>query len=248
MYELRDYQKNASDAAIRFFSSPIKNNAIMVLPTGSGKSLVIADIAYRLGEPVVIFQPSAEILEQNFGKLQSYGVWDCSIFSASFNSKKISRIPFSTIGSVKNNKHLFARFRYAIIDECHYVNSEEGMYADFINTIQCKVLGLTATPYRLYSNQFYGSMLRFLTRTKPRVFSQLIYHIQIKTLLEAGYLAHLNYYRLSVVDTSKLRINSTGADYTDAIIRRLDLLRILKISSGDYSLRDALLFSCSPGL
>ena len=55
MYELRDYQKGASDAAIRFFSSPKKNNSIIVLPTGSGKSLVIADIAYRLGEPVVIF-------------------------------------------------------------------------------------------------------------------------------------------------------------------------------------------------
>ena len=101
MYELRDYQKEASDAAVHFFSSPAKGNAIMVLPTGSGKSLVIADIAYRLGEPLVIFQPSAEILEQNFGKLQSYGVLDCSIFSASFNSKRISRITFATIGSVR---------------------------------------------------------------------------------------------------------------------------------------------------
>lgn len=192
----------------------------MVLPTGSGKSLVIADIAYRLGEPVVIFQPSAEILEQNFGKLQSYGVWDCSIFSASFNSKRISRITFATIGSVKNNKHLFSRFRYAIIDECHLVNSEAGMYSDFINTIQCKVIGLTATPYRLYSNQFYGSMLRFLTRTKPRIFSQLIYQVQIKTLLERGYLANLEYYRVKLLDTSKLKINSTGADYTDASVRK----------------------------
>lgn len=220
MYELRDYQKCASDSAVRFFTSPTKSNAIMVLPTGSGKSLVIADIAYRLGEPVVIFQPSAEILEQNFGKLQSYGVWDCSIFSASFNSKRISRITFATIGSVKNNKHLFSRFRYAIIDECHLVNSEAGMYSDFINTIQCKVIGLTATPYRLYSNQFYGSMLRFLTRTKPRIFSQLIYQVQIKTLLERGYLANLEYYRVKLLDTSKLKINSTGADYTDASVRR----------------------------
>lgn len=220
MYELRDYQKEASDAAVRFFSSPAKGNAIMVLPTGSGKSLVIADIAYRLGEPLVIFQPSAEILEQNFGKLQSYGVLDCSIFSASFNSKRISRITFATIGSVKNNKHLFARFRYAIIDECHYVNAEEGMYADFIETIKCKVVGLTATPYRLYSSRFYGSMLRFLTRTKPRIFSQLIYHVQIKTLLERGYLANLNYYPINVVDTSKLKINSTGADYTDASVKQ----------------------------
>lgn len=220
MYELRDYQKGASDAAISFFTSPKSNNSIIVLPTGSGKSLVIADIAYRLNSPVIIFQPSAEILEQNFAKLQSYGVWDCSVYSASFNSKQISRITFATIGSVKNKKELFKAFKYAIIDECHLVNAEAGMYSDFIEATQCKVLGLTATPYRLYSSRSSGSMLRFLTRTKPRIFSSLIYHAQIKTLLERGYLAKMEYYRISLVDTKRLQINSTGADYTDASVRR----------------------------
>lgn len=220
MFKLRDYQKGASDAAVSFFSSPVKKNSVIVLPTGSGKSLVIADIAYRLNAPVIIFQPSKEILEQNFAKLQSYGVFDCSVFSASLNSKEISRITFATIGSVNNNKDLFRRFRYVIIDECHFVNAEAGMYCDFINTIQCKVLGLTATPYRLYSSQFYGSMLRFITRSKPKIFSDVIYHVQIKTLLEQGFLANLNYYRVNLIDTQRLKVNSTGADYTDASVRR----------------------------
>lgn len=49
MYKLRDYQQKASDAAVSFFNNKAKkNNAIMVLPTGAGKSLVIADIASRL--------------------------------------------------------------------------------------------------------------------------------------------------------------------------------------------------------
>ena len=48
-YILRDYQQKASDAAVNFFSNKAKkNNAIMVLSTGAGKSLVIADIASRL--------------------------------------------------------------------------------------------------------------------------------------------------------------------------------------------------------
>lgn len=48
-YVLRDYQQKASDAAVSFFANKAKkNNAIMVLPTGAGKSLVIADIASRL--------------------------------------------------------------------------------------------------------------------------------------------------------------------------------------------------------
>lgn len=65
MYKLRDYQQQASDAAIRFFQdTKSKKNAIMVLPTGSGKSLIIADIAARLEGHTLVFQPSKEILEQ----------------------------------------------------------------------------------------------------------------------------------------------------------------------------------------
>lgn len=221
MYELRDYQREAVDAAARFFSSGGKRNGLIVLPTGAGKSLVIANIALRLNAPVLIFQPSKEILEQNYDKLCSYGVLtDIGIFSASFNRKQVSAITFATIGSVKGCKDYFRHFRYAIIDECHYVNAEAGMYKDFIETVGCKVLGLTATPYRLYSNRFYGSMLRFITRTNPRVFNELLYCVQVGTLLSRGYLASMDYYQLNVVDTDRLKLNSTGADYTDASVRR----------------------------
>lgn len=103
-YVLRDYQQKASNAAVSFFANRAKkNNAIMVLPTGAGKSLVIADIASRLEGHTLVFQPSKEILEQNYLKLCSYGVLDCSIYSASFGRKEISRITFATIGSVVNH-------------------------------------------------------------------------------------------------------------------------------------------------
>lgn len=220
MYELRDYQRQAVDVAVNFFQSGNKKNGIIVLPTGAGKSLVIANIAYRLDAPVLIFQPSKEILEQNYEKLCSYGVMDVGIFSASFGRKEVRKITFATIGSVKSHKDYFRLFRYVIIDECHGVNAEAGMYKDFIETIQCKVLGLTATPYRLYSSRFYGSMLRFITRTNPRIFNELLYAVQVRTLLNRGYLAPMNYYQLNVVDTSRLKINSTGADFTDASVRR----------------------------
>lgn len=216
MYRLRDYQQKASDAAVDFFNSKSKKNTIMVLPTGSGKSLVIADIANRLKEHTLVFQPSKEILEQNFNKLCSYGVLDCSIYSASFNSKEISRITFATIGSVKSNPEAFAHFKNIIIDECHLVNPKQGMYKDFFEVVKCKILGLTATPYRLASNSF-GSTLRFITRTRPSVFKEVIYQVQISTLLDMGYLAKLNYYPMnpSGWNESNLRVNSTGADYTD---------------------------------
>ena len=211
-YVLRDYQQKASDAAVSFFNNKAKKtNAIMVLPTGSGKSLIIADIAARLDGHTLVFQPSKEIVEQNFKKLCSYGILDCSIYSASFNSKEISRITFATIGSVKNHPELFIHFKNIIVDECHLVNPKEGMYKDFFDAVKCKVLGLTATPYRLSSSRDFGSMLKFITRTKPHVFSEVIYHVQVSTLLDMGYLAKLNYYPMNPSGWNELnlRVNTT---------------------------------------
>lgn len=221
MYTLRPYQREAVEAAVSYFTNGVRRNGLIVLPTGSGKSLVIANIIRRLDCPVLVFQPSKEILIQNYEKLCSYGVMDCSIYSASCNSKQISRITFATIGSVRGHKEWFMRFRYVIIDECHQVNAEEGMYHDFIKYTGCKVIGLTATPYRLYSSRFYGAMLRFITRTRPRIFDDLIYFVQVRTLAEQGFLARLNYYQLNVVDPARLTVNSTGLDYTDASVRAL---------------------------
>lgn len=217
-YVLRDYQQKASDAAVNFFNNKAKkNNAIMVLPTGAGKSLVIADIASRLDGHTLVFQPSKEILEQNYRKLCSYGILDCSIYSASFGRKEISRITFATIGSVVNHPELFLHFKNVIIDECHLVNPKDGMYKSFLSMLKCKVLGLTATPYRLSSSRDFGSMLKFITRTRPCVFSEVIYQVQVSTLLDMGYLAKVNYYEQlpSCWDSGNLKPNTTGADYTD---------------------------------
>lgn len=234
-YTLRPYQKESSDKAVEFFNSNKKNNAaIMVLPTGSGKSLIIADIASKLNDNLLIFQPSKEILEQNFAKLQSYGVLDCSIYSASFNSKEISRITFATIGSVRNKPEYFSHFKYVIIDECHGVNSKNKntMYNQFLSNLNCRIIGLTATPYRLSTDGWGGSILKFLTRTRPRIFSEMIYHVQIKELSDLGYLAKMEYYQVEIVDPKKLQVNSTGADYTDNSLKKhyseIDFNRKLK--------------------
>ena len=169
-FQLRDYQQKASNAAISHYKLKNGRNYLMVLPTGAGKSLIIADIAARLNEPLLVFQPNKEILEQNFAKLQTYGIFDAGCYSASVKRKDINRITFATIGSVYNHMEDFKHFRYILIDECHLVNPTEGMYADFFARFaERRIIGLTATPYRLCSTM-NGSMLKFLTRTRPRVF------------------------------------------------------------------------------
>lgn len=218
-YVLRTYQKAASDAAVKAFQSKKDSNGLLILPTGAGKSLVIADIASRLDSPLLVFQPSKEILEQNFAKLQSYGCWDCGIYSASVGVKDINRITFATIGSVMNHMDEFRHFRNIIIDECHNVNSKEGQYEEFIHAVPRRVVGLTATPYRLGKGIEGTSMLKFLTRTRPRIFDKVLYYCQVSELLAKGYLANLSYYDLTTINLQNVTSNSTGADYDEKSLK-----------------------------
>lgn len=214
MYNLRYYQKEASDAAVKLFNGKTDKNGLIIIPTGGGKSLILADIASRLEGPLLVFQPSKEILQQNFAKLQSYGIIDCGCYSASVGRKDINRITFATIGSVMNNMRDFNCFKNIIVDEAHYVNSKAGQYKKFIEAKNRQVVGLTATPYRL-DKCAGGSMLKFLTRTRPRIFSKVIYCCQIGELLSKGFLANLSYYDITSIDLRRVRSNSTGADYDE---------------------------------
>lgn len=216
-YTLRPYQQAAVDAAVAFFRAKTADgiNAIEVLPTGAGKSLVIANIALALGEPVLIFQPSKEILEQNYKKICSYGFVQCAIYSASFNSRRISTVTFCTIGSVIRHLKELRGIKYCIIDECHGVNAKGGMYEEMIHTLGVKVLGLTATPYRLTSTSD-GAIIKFLTRTRPCIFNRVIHVTQVREILNAGFLARLNYYEVACAfNLNNVKLNSTGCDYDE---------------------------------
>lgn len=196
----------------------------------SGKSLVIAELANRLGENLLVFQPSKEILEQNLAKMKTY-TDDCSAYSASVGEKKVSKITFATIGSVRDHIDEFKHFHYVCVDEAHGVSGESGMYLNFLSMLECKVLGLTATPFRLYSDTYWDKGAKAMRTTNARLimlhndpnrfFSRILYVAQIQTLLERGYLARLRYFSVKPEGwrDNKIFVNSSGSDFSSKSVQ-----------------------------
>lgn len=151
MLELRDYQQHAVDCALKE-----TNNTIISAATGSGKSLIIAALAKRIPGNILIFQPTKEILEQNVNHYRDIVDDNFSVLSASTNSFDVGKITFSTIGTAKNRISLFTRnLDLIIVDECHNMPlKRDSMYMKFLKEINYKgrIIGLTATPYRIEDN------------------------------------------------------------------------------------------------
>lgn len=228
----RPYQTESIDKCAAFLKAG-NSGGICILPTGAGKSLVIAGLIKELGnERTLILQPSKEILAQNFEKYRAYGFY-ASVFSASMKRKEISRTVFATIGSITRHKGLFADFKYVIIDECHLVRApkvrhESGkqiethsMYSDFLTSnSHLRLMGFTATPYRLSTDGFGGSILKFITRTRPRLFNTVVHYVQNRFLFEHNFLSKLVYYEVGTFDRAKIKKNSTGADFDEKAARQ----------------------------
>ena len=111
-----------------------------------------------------------------------------------------------------------------LVHNCDLVNADGGMYEELINHLDRRVMGFTATPYRLSTgtnphNFTKFSILKFLTRTNPRVFNRVVYHVQNKELADAGFWAKFDYREVKAMNRQNLQVNSTGADYTDASMR-----------------------------
>lgn len=225
MYQLREYQEQAVAAAIS------RSNGICVLPTGSGKSLCVAGIVAHLKNRTLVLQPTKEILESNFEKIQAFGFHDAKIFSASLNSKEVGECTYATIGSVMNKRELFQGTKTLIIDEAHLVNSKGGQYQELIEFLQPeRLIGLTATPYRLHSTSL-GSDVRMISRTRPKMFDEIIYVAQTGQLIRKGFLHQPEYFCSELLEQSELVLNSTGAEFTEVsvsrFLQRIDIVQLV---------------------
>lgn len=206
---LRPYQEQAVHGAKKWLNK-YKKPGIIVAPTGSGKSLVVAALAKELGHTLV-FQPNKELLMQNFEKY-SLIADNATIFSASAKSKELGYVTFATIGSVVNRpKEEFDIFKYLIVDECHLYPSDGVQFYKFIKDHpDIKVIGLTATPFRLKTTSF-GTSLSML-HGHSHIWGGYAHMTQIKEV--SNYWSPIEYTQEDT-NLELLKVNSVGSEYTD---------------------------------
>ena len=195
MYTLRTYQQEAVDSTLNYFRKR-RNPAVIVLPTGAGKSLVIAELAKIAKGRVLVLAHVKELVEQNHLKYESYGL-HAGIYSAGLNQKDSEqKVIFGSIQSVAKAKDAFFKdFTLVVIDECHRVGLEpDSQYAKVITQLKLNnpricILGLTATPYRLGLGWIYNYALRGETKTQDlRFFKHCIYDLPLEYMISNKYL------------------------------------------------------------
>jgi DNA repair protein RadD len=211
----RDYQQRCIDIAHNYIESTSTKKPVIVSPTGSGKSWIIAGIAEKFNDPIVVLQPSKELLKQNYEKYTLLGK-KADICSASLDSRTIGHVTFATIGSILSSIQILKdnKLGLIIIDECHLGSAKGSQLERFTSSFpKCKIIGLTATPV-LLAQGLQGAELRMITRAKKSFWNEMLHVVQIREIVEKGYWSKLKY---EVIDSEEtvLRRNSAGSEYTD---------------------------------
>ena len=208
MLTLRPYQQAAIDAIYGYFAENA-GHPLVVIPTAGGKSLVMAAFVEGVlrawpDQRILIVTHVRELIAQNHAEL--IGLWrdaPAGIYSAGLGRRDLgARILFAGIQSIHRRAYDVQQCDLVLIDEAHLIpGSSDTMYRRFLDTLtrinpQLKVIGFTATPYRLDSGMLHEG--------KGALFTDIAYEVSVRQLIDDGYLCPL------VSKAAETRLDVTG--------------------------------------
>lgn len=181
--ELRPYQQEAQQAVFNEWQAG-NSKTLLVLPTGTGKTIVFAKITENCvsnGDRVLILAHRGELLEQASDKLYNATHLKCATEKAEQSCLgSWFRVVVGSVQSLQREKRLnqFSKdyFDTIIIDEAHHCISD-GYQKVLEHFDGAKVLGVTATPDR-------GDM-----RDLGEFFDSLAYEYTLPKAIHEGYLS-----------------------------------------------------------
>lgn len=243
MKTLFPHQLEAVEAASRYLQQHPDKTPLLVEPTGSGKSVIIAEIVRRANikkSRVLVLTHTFELIEQNALEIVEMTSAGVRVFHS--GQKKVihankteESIPshrsredafmcdLATIQTYHNalaKDRIRSDYKLIIIDEAHRVNNDRrGVYAHVIEKLKrngARVIGLTATPYRLNQGHLCDG----------KYFDGIAHETDVRYLIDNGFLCEVvtpsegERNELIKFDFSNLQISSTG-DYTQASIDKV---------------------------
>ena len=201
---LRPYQQSAVDKIRESIASGNKR-VVFVSPTGSGKSLVYAEIirlCLERGNKCLFLVHRRNLVTQMIETLSEHGISDVGIIMAGHQSNTGAMVQVATIQTLSRRLDLddldFNRFFFpaavVLCDEAHTTVSKR--YQDVLKLYKDKIIiGCTATP------------LRSDGKGLGEVFDSLVDVIGVQELTEAGFLAHARYFVPTQPDLENIKIS-----------------------------------------
>lgn len=222
-YPPRYYQSDAVGAIFDYFNNQGgRGNPLILMPTGTGKSIVIALFVFLVmqywpGQRIIIGTHSKELVKQNGKKLAE--MWPgapMGIHSEGLKQRDVSQpVIYGGIQSMIANVTAFGHRDLLIIDEAQMVGDKESEWLAFIAGLRVinprlKVIGLTATGFRMGLGML----------TNGPIFTDIIYDLtsleSFNRLVAEGYLAHLISPKLAIgIDDRGIKTASNG-DYNQS--------------------------------
>lgn len=191
MFKLFDYQQKLVNQARHEIANGHKG-VLIVSPPGSGKSVIIAEIArlaVQKGGQVMFFVHRKELIEQitNSFRQQEVDLNHCSVMTVRKVANRLGKLPKPSL---------------IICDESHH--SKAKTYQKIFNYYSdVPRLGFTGSPWRMNGQGF------------DDIYSAMIQGPNVKWLIKHHKLAPYRYYSVQLFDQDQLKTSSTG-DYTTA--------------------------------
>lgn len=191
--ELRPYQESALTDLWQWFTRET-GNPLVVLPTGAGKSLVIAEWCKLVfdtdpGARILVIAHVRELIAQNYAEL--IGMWPeapAGIYSAGLNRRDLhARLLFASIQSVHRKAYDLQQVDMVLVDEAHLIpRTSDTMYGRFLADLKrinpaLKIIGLTATPFRMDSGRLHEG--------EAAMFDGIAHETPVRDLISDGYLS-----------------------------------------------------------
>lgn len=213
--QARWYQQQANDSVWKYLAEK-QGNCVVSLPTGAGKSLVIAMLiqqALQFGAKIVVLAHRKELLQQNADEIRGLipGV-DVGIYSAGLKKKEIhNAVVVAGIQSVFRKAEDLGRRHLILVDECHLVSElEESMYKTFLQAMLVneglRIVGLSATPFRTGAGPICGP---------DRIFQRVVFEAKTAQLIAEGFLCPItNKVAEAEVNTDKIGLR--GGEFVES--------------------------------